>query len=283
MKRGYKAKTISRILASKFEDFTSSIKDEKVKDAVEKNTIITGGCIVSYLSGEEPNDFDIYFRDKETCQLVAEYYVKEWQASGEDSDVKVESEYNRVRIKIPSRGVLARNKKDIYTLGDSEEPKFEHDSKGYEPVFLSSNAITLSNKIQLVIRFFGEADVIHKTYDFAHCTNHWDSKTGKLKLRKAALESILSKELIYTGSLYPVCSVIRLRKFISRGWAINAGQILKMLLQISELDLTNPKILEDQLVGVDSAYFFQLIESIKEKDPKKINAAYLGELIDRIF
>src|SRR3546814_2858608 len=73
------------------------------------------------------------------------------------------------------------------------------------------------------------------------------------------LESLLCKELRYVGSKYPVCSVIRLRKLIRRGWVINAGQILKMMMQVSELDLTNPAVLQDQLTGVDSAYFIELM------------------------
>src|SRR5690606_18878685 len=117
----------------------------------------------------------------------------------------------------------------------------------YRPVFLSSNAITLSNKLQLILRFYGEPDEIHKNYDFVHCTSYYDHKDKQLTLRPEALEAILTKELRYVGSLYPLCSIIRLRKFIARGWTINAGQILKMALQLSKMDLTKPEILQDQL------------------------------------
>jgi hypothetical protein len=157
------------------------------------------------------------------------------------------------------------------------------DEAKFRPVFLSSNAITLSDKIQIVLRFYGDPDTIHSNYDFSHCTSYWTSNDGKLVLRPEALESLLSKELRYVGSKYPVCSVVRLRKFINRGWRINAGQILKMAMQISELDLTNISVLEDQLTGVDTAYFLQLIARLKEKDPDKVNTAYLVEIIDRIF
>ena len=54
-------------------------------------------------------------------------------------------------------------------------------------------------------------------------------------------------------------------------------------MQISELDLTDPKVLEDQLTGVDSAYFMELMTKLREKDPEKVNAAYLVEIIDRMF
>jgi hypothetical protein len=157
----------------------------------------------------------------------------------------------------------------------------------YRPVFMSDNAITLSNQIQLVIRFYGDADEIHKNYDFAHCTNYWESGNGNLTLRQDALESILARELRYVGSLYPVCSFIRTRKFIQRGWHINAGQMLKICLQISELDLTDLETLEDQLTGVDTAYFIQVIDYLKERQKKdenfKFGAPYLISIIDKIF
>lgn len=137
--------------------------------------------------------------------------------------------------------------------------------------------------MQIVLRFYGDPDTIHENYDFVHCTNYWTSSDNNLVLRQPALEALLSRELRYVGSKYPVCSVIRLRKFIQRGWSVNAGQILKMLMQISDLDLHNPEVLEDQLTGVDSAYFVQLMTKLREKDPEKVNTAYLVEIIDRMF
>lgn len=159
---------------------------------------------------------------------------------------------------------------------DDDKPKFR-------PVFMSTNAITLSHRVQIILRFFGEPDVVHENFDFVHCTNYWQSWDDKLVLRPAALEALLARELKYVGSKYPVCSVIRLRKFISRGWSINAGQIVKMVMQISALDLTNIRVLQDQLTGVDAAYFVQLISQLKEKDPDKVNTAYLIEIVDRLF
>ena len=119
--------------------------------------------------------------------------------------------------------------------------------------------------------------------DFVHCTNYWTSWNNELVLNPAALESILSKELRYVGSKYPICSLVRLRKFIARGWRINAGQILKMAMQVSELDLTDIDVLEDQLTGVDTSYFVQLIKGLRDKDPDKVDHAYLVEIIDRMF
>jgi hypothetical protein len=96
-----------------------------------------------------------------------------------------------------------------------------------------------------------------------HATNYFTFEEG-LVTNVAALESILTKSLRYQGSLYPLTSVIRMKKFIQRGWTVNAGEILKMLFQVSELDLKNIEVLEEQLIGVDVAYFSLLITVLRD-------------------
>jgi hypothetical protein len=309
-----KSKTIKAILTKKIGQWTATSEDETVRKMVEKNTIVTGGSIASMLLGEDVNDFDIYFRDHATTKAVAEYYVSRFvQKNGNpEFNLAVTDVDGRVKIGAKSVGIVGEESKNeaykyfesrpdqegtdyvsaIMTNPDEiadvhEDTEIQSlavpEEKQYRPVFLSSNAITLSDKIQIVLRFYGEPAAIHENYDFTHCTSYWTSWDSKLELRPEALESLLSRELRYVGSKYPVCSVVRLRKFIARGWRINAGQVLKMAMQISELDLTNVSVLEDQLTGVDTAYFVQLIARMKEKDPERINTAYLVEIIDRLF
>jgi hypothetical protein len=172
------------------------------------------------------------------------------------------------------------------TYEQTEQMSLATDDDGkpkYRPVFMSTNAITLSGKIQIVIRFFGKPEEIHENYDFQHCTNFWTSWDDKLELKAEALEALLTKELRYVGSKYPICSLIRLRKFLGRGWTVNAGQILKMVMQVSSLDLTDMNVLEDQLTGVDAAYFSQLLSKLREQDPDKVDAAYLVAIVDKMF
>jgi len=170
---------------------------------------------------------------------------------------------------------------------DKIDPKDKKEGKPkYRVLFVTSNAITLSDDIQLILRFQGDPADIHKNYDFVHCTNYWCSWDKKLTLRPEALEAIITKELRYIGSKYPICSMIRTRKFITRGWTINAGQFVKMAYQVSKLDLDDANVLEDQLVGVDSAYFSQVISELRKKEegaPGKLDGTYLMTLIDKIF
>jgi len=326
-------KIIKSILTKRIKDWASSIEDNKVRELVLRDTIVTGGAIASMLLNEDVKDYDVYFKTRETAIAVAQYYVQKFNTnygstkavvltkeiveesrkigniiprreslSDEDYDDLVEKETSnldedRIKIFIASSGVAADKEveevldkpfEDVVEEYSTLENKEDVENKSnYRPVFLSSNAITLTDKIQIIIRFFGSPEEIHKNYDFVHCTNYWTSSPNELVLNQPALLSLMNKELIYQGSKYPICSVIRTRKFLKRGFHINAGQYLKMCYQISHLDLNDISVLEDQLVGVDSAFFARLIDGLRSKkksDPDfDITNDYIVEIIDRIF
>lgn len=309
---GMKKRAINLKIMNKMNRWIETLPEE-LRDAVKKDLVVTGGSIASMLLGEQVNDYDVYFKTKDTVLKVAEYYLNWFKmiqnhknSGGIPYDMTLEELKDsqgreRVRIKIQSAGVAGEEQKEVYeyfesqpeemageyvedafdqqtgpTPEDSEKPK-------YRPVFLSSNAITLSDNVQIIIRFYGDVDEIHKNFDFVHCMNYWTYKDGVV-LRLDSLEALMSKTLVYLGSLYPICSVFRARKFIERGWTINAGQYLKMILQISDLDLTKFVILEEQLTGVDAAYFAQLLAAARNKErPELVEKAYLVEIINRMF
>jgi len=283
-----KAKTIKRILNKKHSEFVNSIEDDEVKKLVDKNSIITGGAIVSMLLNEPVNDFDYYFTDKETTEKVANYFVEQFKKENNSMNISVNSEDDRVKIIVASAGVAGEPESHEYEDDSPEEENETGDEqKEHTPVFLSTNAISLKGKIQLVIRFYGEPDEIHDNYDFVHATCYWRSENNHLSLPREALEAILTKELRYAGSKYPLASIFRTKKFIERGWTVNAGQYLKMALQLNEMNLLDPKVLEEQLTGVDFAYFQMIIRDIKEKQEKddkfKVDNQYLMQVINRIF
>ena len=162
--------------------------------------------------------------------------------------------------------------------------KGQKDSPKYRLLFVSPNALSLSDDVQIVCRFHGNAEQIHKTFDFIHATNYFTFEEG-LVTNVKALQSLLTRQLYYQGSLYPLTSIIRSKKFIKRGWNISAGEYLKIMFQISELDLKNPDVLDEQLIGVDVAYFSTLISILRGRDENEgpITSTYLNEIIDRVF
>lgn len=301
---------IKKILKKKHEEFCNSIEDEEVQKLVRENSFITGGTIVSLLLNEKISDFDYYFTNMETVEAVTKYYIAKFIELNPKHKIKpiLEVADNRIRIKIQSVGIASEQTDSDYKYFEQypHEEAMDYvekmteclddvtikedpgdDKPAYRPIFLSDNAITLSNKVQMVIRFYGNPEEVHKNYDFIHCMNYWTAKDNKLTLNPAAMESILTKELFYQGSLYPICSIIRTRKFIKKGWHINAGQFLKMCFQISEMDLTDIEVLQDQLTGVDAAYFMEIIDYCKKKKEQSpdftITMPYLVTIVDKIF
>ena len=323
--KGMKRKTIRKVLRQKIEDWLKSIDDDSVRQVAKENVIVTGGSITSMLLGEPINDFDIYLRTKESTTTLANHYCK-WFIDLNNPQIEpyikhVEMtnlkgvEEDRVCVYVQSSGAVGEGNKDEQyeyyemtdnTAGDKAEEYVDSlmthgdknpDDKGeelpkYRPVFLSQNAITLKNKVQFVIRFYGEPEQIHSNYDFVHAMCSYDYHNDKLVMPAEALEAMMSKTLVYKGSLYPICSLFRLRKFIARGWNVTAGEILKIAWQVSEIDMTNPYILREQLTGVDQAYMHELIKVLESKraeaellgqDYKEVDSTYVVKLIDEIF
>lgn len=285
------AKNIAKALKYKLDDWCKNIQNEEIKAIIRNESIITGGALVSLLTSEPPNDYDIYFKTKSAAEKVANYYAGIWNKGKHGAEVEIREEEGRITAYIKSRGVAEDEDNGIddetEPFTDDAEKTTEEKEARYRPRFFSTNAISLTDKIQLIIRFYGSVEEIHTNYDFVHCTCSYDYKANKVNLPSRALEAIINKELFYSGSKYPLCSIIRTRKFISRGWTINAGQYLKMCLQLNELDLTDLKVFKDQLAGVDSAYFNAAIDLImkkKEEEPDyKIDNTYLFEVINKIF
>lgn len=289
------AKNIAKTLNAKLSDWVKHIEDSEIKKTIQENAIVTGGALVSLLTGEEPNDYDIYFKTKESAAAVANYYAGIWNKSHRDKaqvQIQVDEATGRITAFVSSAGIAAEDGEPA--IDDATEPDVQEtpeesktEKPKYRPRYFSTNAISLSDKIQIVIRFYGSVEDIHTNYDFVHCTCSYDFKENRVNLPARALEAIINKELYYTGSKYPLCSIIRTRKFVSRGWTINAGQFLKMALQLNEFDLKDLNVFKDQLAGVDSAYFNEAISRIqerKEKEPDfEIDNTYLFEVINRIF
>lgn len=261
---------IKKYLINKHNEFIASIEDPEIKKIAHKGLFICGGAIPSLLLKEAPNDIDYYFKDKNTCKIVAQYYIDIWNKRNKNK-AKVIEDNGRIRLAHKS-----------FTL----ENQYKEVEK-YSPIFLTNNAITLSGDIQLIIRFVGKPEEVRHNYDFIHTHCYFDPQNKELHLPQESLLSILVKELKYVGSKYPLASIFRTKKFIKKGWYIDSGQYLKMAMQLNEMDLSNFEVLEDQLTGVDLSVFIHIINKIKkdkeENKDLKINSDYICKLVDETF
>lgn len=295
-----KKKTISRVITKKMTNWVNTLPKEMRKEVMD-SIIVTGGCIVSYFLDQDVNDYDVYFKDINVLEKVVNYYTKK---GGVNAMVHVLNGTHLDGNDIHRNGIVGVSMRN--TSSDQVKLFFKQKDGGLSvnaklrteakeqvkservknplPVYMSPNSIMLSNKVQIVCRFTGDVTQIHKNFDFIHTTSYWTKATG-LVTSEEALSAILTKSLVYQGSLYPLTSVIRIRKFLQRGWTISAGQILKILFQVSKLDLSNVSVLEDQLIGVDIMLFGKLIKVLSEvsKDGEEIKANMFNDIIDNLF
>lgn len=284
-------KTIKKNIISKLGEWLSTLPEE-IRKEVRDNLVVSGGSICSLFLNEEVNDYDLYFKDMDVLKKLVQFYTKNQSITildGRDRETDLINDQQRLGL----FGISVRNLKSnqIKLFFESKagglrvNEDIDKEKLNYTPLFFSPNAISLSNDIQIVTRFTGSVEEIHKTFDFIHATNYFTFDEG-IVTNKKALESLLTKQLYYQGSMYPLTSIIRIKKFLKRNWNITAGEMLKIMFDISELDLRDPDVLEDQLIGVDVAYFGALIEALRNKMAEKdftLTHEYLKVLIDKIF
>mgnify|MGYP006315391353 CR=1 FL=1 len=299
-------KTIEKIVRQKMIEWVTTIDDLQLGKDVLNNLLVSGGSICSLLLNQQVNDFDVYLQDINVLKRLMEYYAKPFQSQirildGREKE-KLVDELNEAYkgVADEEEGIERRNRYACILRNLKEDQlKFEFPGVGfkpeypepieerkYKPIYFSPNAISLSDQLQIVVRFWGNPEQIHSTFDFVHATNYFTMEDGLVR-NLQAMESIITKQLYYQGSHYPLTSIIRAKKFIKRDFNISAGEYLKIMFQISKLNLEDPDELFNQLCGVDVAYFEGIINVLQEKRDKDPNfvpdSKYLNTLIDRMF
>lgn len=233
MNKNKTEKNIEKVIKS----WTKTIFDTDLRENVRRDLVVSGGCIASMLLDQPVEDYDIYFRNVQTAARLAEFYLNVAGFAPGEALIKVKQDPKERggSVSITGAPFKAFNKSNT-------------DLGSYVPIYFSKNAITLTGGVQIIIKFCGSIDTIHKTFDFEHTKNYYADEA--LELSKQSLEAILARELRYVGTGYPVHALLRTRKFEKRGWKIANSEIFKILYDISKLDLTKPEVFREQIGGV---------------------------------
>lgn len=317
MNNGYTEKVIKSICRKKIDDLCSHIgkKDLNLANNLRMHCFVSGGAIASLLQGEQPNDFDIYIDDIDTLYNICVYYTEQWNKNhisqkefniikhympeSEDSEKKTRKS---VEIQVRSTGIVKDEDIDdqdviesnslptkelIEDIDDVKEETKEEVKEKYVVKCITSNALSLSDDIQIICRFCGRPEEIFKNYDYVHTMQAYVRWNDELLLNTKSLVSIMSKRLEYQGSLFPICSLFRLRKFLNRGWSISSLEILKIAHQISKLNLNDINVLKEQLIGCDYFYMMSFCKALhewREENPNvEFNSEYMFKLIEDVF
>ena len=227
--------------------------------------VIAGGAIASLLLGEKPKDYDFYFlRPQHHWNIIKRLIPDGIDYSVNNTsgiDLKLDWAFRR----IDAEDVLPERFCDM----------------GIRPTFITENAITFDCGWQVVTKFGSlTTHEIVNNFDFAHTQMLWDGRQID-GYTTPAFRSLATRDLHYQGSKYPLASLFRSKKFQNRGWNLPVGEMLKIVMDIQQFDLSDPMVLKEQLVGIDVAYLSALLCMLRERnDP--VDVAWLTEVLDKL-
>lgn len=156
------------------------IAQDEVVD-LRTHFFVSGGCIASLLQGDQVKDFDMYCTNKVVLDRLVDELCK-------------------------SSGLIA-------DVGENYREYIGKDGK-----YVTENAITLTNKAQIIIIKSGSPETVRSTFDYVHCTPYYSGAKNKLFISRKQYDACINKKLIVNNQ----SSVTKHRehKFIERGYTL---------------------------------------------------------------
>ena len=127
--------------------------------------------------------------------------------------------------------------------------------------FETTNCVTINTnyvKIQLCKYNYSTMARLVESFDFAHVQVAYDVFSQEVIYTEQAKEAFISRTTTFTGSEYPLSSLIRLNKYYKRGYISGRGLIGEVLLifkAILERGFEDYEDFKDQLNAIDLNFF----------------------------
>lgn len=149
---------------------------------MHEHYFVSGGCIGSLLRAEIPKDYDVYFVNETVANDVVNLYKSD--------EYKNEIE------------VIEEKYRDVVTNQNG--------------LCITENAMTLKNKVQVILKHYGTPEVVRATFDYVHCLPYYDPYTDKLYISRIQYDCCVNKKLIPNNGNTP--EQWRTEKFKNRGY-----------------------------------------------------------------
>lgn len=136
-------------------------------------------------------------------------------------------------------------------------------------VCLTDKAVTMNHSgvtVQVIFdRFYHKATEVFKTFDFSCCMGAFDVEQDELYLHDNFLIDNTRMELNVNGKTsYPLMSLMRVNKYINKGYFIPRKELLKLALQTSKLNIKDWDDLNKHIGGM---YGLNLSKFFDKKEP----------------
>lgn len=120
---------------------------------------LSGGAIASLIQGQKPKDWDVYFQNVLSQDVVKKIFID----ANKDEIAVIDEKYRQV------------------TSNDG--------------LCITENAITLKNGIQFITKHIGTPDQIRETFDFVHCKPYYHFGHDLLFISKEQYDLCFNKKL----------------------------------------------------------------------------------------
>ena len=208
------------------------------------DAFIAGGAVTSAFSNKKVRDLDVFFRSKSKREV----FLAVLSNLSSDSAIEIETDYDYKELKENIQG-------EIHFLERTETAlTYSWEYKGQE-FFIQ--AILLNHVV-------GEPEGVLSQFDFTISEGAYLPREESFVLNEDFLRDLSQRRLIYTGSDYPMATLLRIVKFVDRGFTISGVDLVRVGLAINNLTLSTLDDYLDQLNGIDIALFKPLIEKVKE-------------------
>lgn len=117
-------------------------------------------------------------------------------------------------------------------------------------------------KVQCIIyRFFETVEEIFNDFDFTCCMGALDTSTEEIVLHPDFLKHNAQRYISFnSGTAYPIVSLMRVQKYVEKGYTISRPQMLRIIMRCMELDITSWEQLEDHLGGMYGLQFDEVFD-----------------------
>ena len=151
---------------------------------VARNLFVTGGAFASLLNDDPLKDIDVYCKNPTTMDAISGLLM-----SHEKDIQEVDEQYREVECwKIPGKMVTEKS-------------------------------ITMNNKFSFITMNHGSPAEIKASFDFLHCTPHYEPSFNQLYMSRAQYDSIVTKTLVVNNP--EKVTTWRTEKFSQRGWKVD--------------------------------------------------------------
>lgn len=179
--------------------------------------MLAGGALTSILTKKEINDFDIYFKDRDSFILSL-------------MDVR------NIKDNLP-----------LEEFPEEDEINFQHlDQFDFQYICHTEKSVTFKPKYSEVLfqfihqNFYSNIGEVFEDFDFTINMVGYDFELDEVVVHKDALLHLSQRILVTnSGTKYPLISILRTNKYQERGYAISKKEMIKLLLAVNKLEINS--------------------------------------------